>query len=66
MHPENHLIFSMIYMIYIMILNISMTQISLMTIRIQKHLWNNFQLKYEEMKMYLMTFHENMKHDVML
>ena len=44
-----------------MILNISMIQISLMTIRIQKHLWNNFQLKYDEMKMYLMTFHE--KHE---
>ena len=61
MHNENHLIFSMIYMIYIMILNVSMTQISIMTIRIQKHLWNNFQLKYQEMKMYLITFHE--KHE---
>ena len=44
-----------------MILNTSMTQISIMTIRVQKHLWNNFQLKYEEMKMYLITFHE--KHE---
>ena len=61
MHHENHVIFSMIYMIYIMILNISMTQISIMTIGIQKHLWNNFQLKYEDMKMYLITFHE--KHE---
>ena len=44
-----------------MILNISMTQISIMTITIQRHLWNNFQLKYEEMKMYLITCHE--KHE---
>ena len=44
-----------------MILNTSMTQISIMTIRIQKCLWNNFQLKYEEMKMYLITCHE--KHE---
>ena len=61
MHNENHLIFSMISMIYIMISNTSMTQISIMTIRVQKHLWNNFQLKYEEMKMYLITFHEKHK-----
>ena len=44
-----------------MILNTSMTQISIMTIRAQKHPWNNFQLKYEEMKMHLITFHE--KHE---
>ena len=44
-----------------MILNTSMTHISIITIRGQKHLWNNCQLKYEEMKMYLITFHE--KHE---
>ena len=53
--------FSMIYMIYIMILNVPITQISFMTIRIQKHLWKNFQLKYREMKVYIITFHE--KHE---
>ena len=61
MHNENHLIFSMISMIYIMILNTSMTQISIMIIRVQKYLWNNFLLKYEEMKMYPITCHE--KHE---
>ena len=61
MHDENYLIYSMIYMIYIMILNIYMTHMSIMTIIIQRHLWNNFQLKYEEMNMYLITCHE--KHE---
>ena len=61
MHNENHLMFSMIYMIYMMILNVPITQICFMTIRIQKHLWNNFQLKYQEMKVYIITFHE--KHE---
>ena len=60
-HNENHLMFSMIYMIYMMILNVPITQIGFMTIRIQKHLWNNFQLKHQEMEVYIITFHE--KHE---
>ena len=57
--------FSMIYMIFIMILNVPITQISFMTIRIQKNLWKNFQLKYREMKVYIIICHD-MKHDVIL
>ena len=53
--------FSIIYMIYIMLLNVPITQLCFMTIRIQKHLWKNFQLKYQEMKVYIFTFHE--KHE---
>ena len=61
--------FSSIYKIYIVILNVPITQISFMTIRIQKHLWENFQLKYREMKLYIITFqekHETLCYSIML
>ena len=44
-----------------MILNLPITQLSFITIRIQKHLWKNFPLKYGEMKVYIITFQE--KHE---
>ena len=61
--------FSTIYMIYIMILNVPITQLSFITIRIQKHLWKKFPLKYREMKVYIFTFqekHETLHYSIML
>ena len=61
--------FSIIYMIYIMILNVPITQISFITIMLQKHLWKNFQLKYQKMKVYIITLwekHETLHYSVML
>ena len=46
-----------------MILNLPITQLSFITIRIQKHLWKNFPLKYQEMKVYIITFQE--KHEIL-
>ena len=46
-----------------MILNVPITQLSFFTIRIQKHLWKNFPMKYQEMKVYLITFQE--KHETL-
>ena len=48
--------FSIIYIIYIMILNLPITQLSFITIRIQKHLWKNFPLQDHEMNVYTMRF----------
>ena len=61
--------FSIIYMIYIMILNLPITQLSFITIRIQKHLLKNFPLKHREMKVYIVTFqekHETLRYSIML
>ena len=61
--------FAIIYMIYIMILNVPITQLSFITIRIQKHLWKNFPLKYQEMKVYIITFQkkcETLHYSIML
>ena len=61
--------FAIIYMIYIMILNLPITQLSLSTIRIQKHLWKNLPLKHRKMKVYIITFqekHETLHYSIML
>ena len=41
----NHLMFSIIYMIYIMTLSLPTTQLSFITISIQKHLLKNVPLQ---------------------
>ena len=56
-------------MIYIMILNLPITQLSFITIRMQKHLWKSFPLKYQEMKVYIISFqekHETLHYSIML
>ena len=61
--------FSIIYMIYIMTLNLPITQLSFITVRIQKHLWKNFPLEDREMKVYTIRFqkiHETLQHSIML
>ena len=52
----NHMMFSIIYMIYIMILNLPTNKISLLRIIIQKHLLKNFPLQHYEMNIYTMRF----------
>ena len=65
----NHLMFSIIYIIYIMILSLPITQLSFITIRIQKHLLKKFPLQDREMKVYTLRFqkiHETLQHSIML
>ena len=50
------MMFSIIYMIYIMILNLPTNEISLLRISIEKHLLKNFPLQHHEMNVYTMRF----------
>ena len=50
------MMFSIIYMIYIMTLNFPTNDISLLRISIQKHLLKNFPLQHHEMDVYSMKF----------
>ena len=52
----NHMMFSLIYMIYIMILNLPTNEINLLRISIQKYLLKNFPLQHYEMNVYTMRF----------
>ena len=61
--------FSIIYMTYIMTFSLPTTQISVITIRIQKHLLKNIPLQDREMKVYTIRFqkiHETLWHSIML
>ena len=65
----NHLMFSIFYMIYIMTLNLPTTQLSFITISIQKQLLKNFPLQDRKMKVYTIRFqkiHETCWHSIML
>ena len=50
------MMFCIIYMIYIMILNLPTNEISLLGMSIQRQLLKNFTLQHQEMNVYTMRF----------
>ena len=52
----HHMMFCIIYMIYIMILNLPTNEVSLLSMSIQRQLLKNFTLQHQEMNVYTMRF----------
>ena len=48
------MMFCIIYMIYIMILNLHTNEITLLSMRIERQLLKNFRLQHQEMNVYTM------------